>query len=126
MTNIKPPHEIIGAAIPFDRLTAADMRLVQAIADRACAVVVAWLRAHNVTCDDLLDRDKLIIQMDIATAHLSRNLELLRFLLADDLQFFEEFVNITKSIDRTCGKIPDDVKLRFALLGATFANSATH
>lgn len=113
------------ANIPFERLTPGDLQLVYACADRAFLLVNHYLKQNGNTRDTLLERDKLMLIMDIACARLSRDLDLFAFLTCDDLAFFGEFVTIQKTVDRSCGKIPAHVGLRFASTGANVA-TLTH
>jgi hypothetical protein len=119
MASIPLPHEIKGEHIPFERLTPDDWRLISALTDRTVKTVVDCLkRLGRTDYDEVIDRDSLRIMMDLASAKLSRNLDLFRFLMANDLDFMDEWIVIQKTVDRACGRIPDDVKLRFAQSGA--------
>ncbi len=113
------------ASIPFERLTPDDVERVMICANRVYNVVNEYFRQRGNPADGLLERDKMMLQMDIAVAKLSRGLDLFAFMLADDLTFFSEWVLIQKNIDRSCGVIPDHVPLRFASKGATLKLS-TH
>lgn len=119
------PHNQAGANIPFDRLTADQIGLIFACADRASKIVIDFLKQKGNAGDTLLERDLMMLRMDIACACLSRNLDLFAWLLSDDLAFFDEWVTIQKSLDRTCGRIPGHVMMRFAQSGAK-ATIATH
>lgn len=96
----------------YDSIDPVDWDMIVRISRRACQIVADFKR--NNRCDDLLDPDRMLIMMDIATVHVCRPLALLAWMLSDDLSFFEEFTTITKNIDRTCARFPDHVRLRFA------------
>ena len=119
MTNeFQLPHGQAGAKIPFDLLTPDQVRLIVACADRASKIVIEFLKQRGNAGDALLERDMMILRMDIACACLSRNLDLFAWLMSDDLSFFDEWVTLQKFLDRTSGRIPGDVKMRFAQSGA--------
>ena len=119
MSNLNLPHGQGGARIPFDLLTPDQVRLIVACADRASKIVIAFLKQKGNAGDALLERDLMVIRMDIACACLSRNLDLFAWLMSDDLAFFDEWVTLQKNLDRTCGRIPGHVIMRFAQSGAS-------
>jgi len=118
MSDLKLPHFQSGGSIPFDLLNPDQVGLILACADRASKIVIAYLNQKGNAGDALLERDMMMIRMDIACACLSRDLDLFAWFTSDDLSFFEEWVTLQKSLDRTCGRIPDHVKMRFARSGA--------
>lgn len=115
-----PMHVLPGAdapqkPIPFERINADDWRLIGECARRA----YAWMWDYKLRSkrDDLMDPDLQLIAMDIAVAHLNKNLKLYQWLLSSDFDFIAELVLITKHVDRTCGFFPSAVKLAFEQSG---------
>ena len=98
-------------AIRFDLISPDDMRLIWQCADRAYQYVADYKRRNQR--EAMLDPDKHLIAMDFATVHLARPLSLYQLLMSNDLDFVADFVAITKHLDRSCGRIPDTVYLRF-------------
>lgn len=97
--------------IPYDRINPADMVLIGQCAQRAFEWM--WDFKRRSQRDDLIDPDKMLIAMDIALAHLHKNLKLYQWLLSSDFDFVAELVLITKNVDRACGTFPAGVKLAF-------------
>ena len=62
----------------------------------------------------LLEPDRMVIQMDVAVAHICRGLDLVRLLYADELAFISEIVTIQTNVNRVDGRIPDYVHFAFA------------
>jgi len=106
-----PQHDLTGPKIPFERLTPDELNLCVEIGKRAAALARHFAATRkNVQ----LEIDSMQCAMDIAVAHLSRPLDLLRFLRADDLSFFNDFVTIELNINRLDGTLPNFVHLQHA------------
>ena len=121
MTNPapKPVHELVGDAIPWDKIRPFEYTLIRGIAERADAIYREWIARRRLTLkpnETILEPDRVVIAMDIAVAHICRNLDLSAFLVADDLSFIAEVIAIQTNIQRVDGKLPDFVHLRFARL----------
>lgn len=97
----------------FDLINGRDMALILAITERAKDTAKQW-RIGNAS-DDTIEANPTILQIDIATAHLTRGLDLLSLLDAPLLDFWAELVTLQKNIDRRLHLFPDGVSLRYAL-----------
>lgn len=98
-------------ALPYWSISAFELEIIFAIALRAhqcCAEMKARSKR-----DDLLDPDRHLIAMDYASVHLTRGLRLSEMLQADVFRFVQDFVSITKNIDRKTGTLKSDVHLHF-------------
>ena len=111
-----PIHELKGDTIPWQKVTQEEYHLIAAIAERADMIFREWIRRRRMTLEPgktLLEPDRMVIQMDVAVAHICRGLDLVRLLYADDLAFIGEIVTIQTNVDRVDGRIPDYVHLSF-------------
>lgn len=116
--NPKPLHELVGAPIPWDRVTPDEYTMISAIAERADLIYRDWIRQRRLTLrpgQTLLEPDPMLIAMDVSVAHISRGLDLRAMLGADDLSFIADIVSIQTNVQRLDGTLPFFVHLRFAL-----------
>lgn len=104
----------------FDRITADDLALIFAISERARDMARQW-RAVSVQNekDTTLEANPTILQIDLSVVHLIRGLRLKDFLNAPALDFISENATIQQHINRPLHYFPEDVPLRFAMIGAT-------
>lgn len=112
-----PIHELQGDTIPWEKVTPQEYQLIAAIAERADMIFRAWIARRRLTLEPgktLLEPDRMVIQMDVAVAHICRTLDLVRLLHADELSFIGEIVSIQTNVNRVDGRIPDYVHLAFA------------
>ena len=100
-----------GEAIPFERLTDDDKAILDAISMRAHNIVRDFKK--RTKRDDLLDPDRLQIQMDIASIHVRTPLDLRAFLTAPVDVFAAEWLTIAQNINRKNGRLPTFINLRF-------------
>ena len=117
MTDPKPIHEMQGSPIPWDKIRPFEYHMIRGIAERADAIYRDWIAKRRLTLkpgETILEPDRMVLAMDIAVAHLSRDLDLSAFLTADDLTFIAEVLSIQTNINRVDGRLPDYVHLRFA------------
>lgn len=63
---------------------------------------------------DLQDADWVQLSMDIINAHRDRRIKLLQWLMSDEASFLQDLAMIHKHTDRTCGRLPDGVRLTYA------------
>lgn len=129
-SNFKPPrlpdrrHDL-PRGMRFDLINARDMALIIAIAERMKNVTLDWRR--RFPADNVAEPNPTVTQVDVAVVHLTRGLDLLRFLQANEFEFMAEHVTIQKNIVRPLHQFPEDVNLRFASTSArVFNNPATH
>jgi len=116
MTDPKPAHELVGDAIPWEKVTQAEYQIIAAIAERADLIFREWIARRRLTLEPgktLLEPDRMVIQMDVAAAHITRGLDLAGLLQADDLAFIADIVSIQSNIQRVDGRLPGFVHLRF-------------
>jgi hypothetical protein len=112
-----PLHELQGDEIPWDKVNQDDYRVIRAISERADAIFREWIARRRLTLEPgktLLEPDRIVIAMDVAVAHICRDLDLHALLLSDDLTFVGEIVSIQTNVQRVDGRLPDYVHLRFA------------
>jgi hypothetical protein len=112
-----PLHELQGDEIPWDKVNQDDYRVIRAISERADAIFREWIARRRLTLEPgktLLEPDRIVIAMDVAVAHICRDLDLQALLLSDDLTFVGEIVSIQTNVQRVDGRLPDYVHLRFA------------
>ena len=117
MSETKPLHELTGAAIPWDKVTQHEYTFIRAIAERAESIYREWIAQRRLTLrpdQTLLEPDRMLIAMDVAAAHISRGLDLIALVQADDLSFISDIVSIQSNIQRLDGVLPNFVHLRFA------------
>lgn len=105
-------------AIDFSRLSPHEMRLCVAIGRR----ILSWAtdnapRLKGAPIAPYVDG--LVIAVDIATVHLIRPLDLLRFFESDDLNLISEYAAIATNLNRPLAHFPASVKLRFAQSSAS-------
>lgn len=111
-----PLHELKGDEIPWEKITPHEYQLIRAIAERADMIFREWIERRRLTLkpgQTLLEPDRIVLAMDIAAAHICRDLDLSGLLMADDLSFISDIVSIQSNIQRVDGKLPDFVHLRF-------------
>jgi hypothetical protein len=117
MNDPTPIHELKGDSIPWDKVRPFEYTLIRGIAERADAIYREWIDKRRLTLkpgETILEPDRMVIAMDIAVAHICRDLDLSAFLTADDLSFISEVLSIQTNVQRVDGRLPDFVHLRFA------------
>ena len=116
MSAETPIHELKGDAIPWDKVTQYEYTMIRAISERADMIFREWIKRRRLTLEPgktLLEPDRIVIAMDVAVAHICRDLDLSGLLLADHLTFISEIISIQTNVQRVDGRFPDYVHLNF-------------
>lgn len=109
--SIAADRSPVDGKIQFHKLTPEELELIVAIGVRAGAAIRDLMKARKGVD---IEPDPQLIAMDVAVVHLSRPLQLMTFLRANDLDFISEIVTIQTNIQRGCGSLPVFVPLRYA------------
>ena len=102
--------------IPFDHISPQDFQLIQHCANRAQKIVNEYncARGYGSMHRETIDPEALQIAMDIAAVHVYHGIKLWQWYASSDLDFMSDVFLIAKNIDRSCGRLPNGVKLQFA------------
>jgi hypothetical protein len=93
-------------------LNAQEANVIGQILNRAKDQLEAYKRQTGRT--DLQGADWVQLSMDIINAHRDRRIKLLQWLMSDEASFLHDLAMIHKFTDRTCGRLPDGVRLTYA------------
>ena len=113
------PESETRATIPWGRIKPDEWPLILAIAGRGLRMlqeIARQRKAQHIHAE--LRADAQTLAMDVAVAHLSRELDLQNFHDAPADLFLADFIDIILNVDRVDGRLPDFVSFRCAKIGA--------
>lgn len=116
--GLSTPKRTDGAT-DFNRLRPTEIALIVAISQR----IVRWAMDNSSRLRGkplAAYVDGMIVNVDLATVHLTRGLDLKRMFEADDLSLISDYTAIAENINRPLACFPAHVKLRFAQCRADF------